>query len=114
MEFLTEKATERPTKAPVHFRVYEVGNDSFVFCPVRNRAYKVNGKSEEIVRQWWLYRLKELYGYSFDQMSVEVPIKVGSAEAKKAADIVVYTTATKNQPRIFVEVKKPNRKDGID
>ena len=114
MEFLTEKATERPTEAPAQFKVYEVGAESFVYCPVRNRAYKVNGKPEEVVRQWWLYRLKELYGYSFDQMSVEVPVKVGSAEAKKAADIVVYTNATRNQPRIFVEVKKPNRKDGIE
>jgi type I restriction enzyme M protein len=114
MEFAKTTVTERPTEAPAHFTLYALGSDNYVYCPVRNRAYKVNGKPEEIVRQWWLHRLKENYGYSFDQMSVEVPVKVGSAEAKKAADIVVYTNNTKNHPRIFVEVKKPNRKDGID
>lgn len=114
MEFSTSTATERPKEAPAHFTLFSVGTDKYIFCPVRSRAYKVNGKPEEIVRQWWLYRLKEYYGYSFDQMSVEVPVKVGHAEAKKAADIVVYTNSTKNQPRIFVEVKKPNRKDGLD
>ena len=41
-------------------------------------------------------------------------MKVGSTEAKKAADIVVYADKVKKTPRIYVEVKKPNRKDGID
>lgn len=39
---------------------------------------------------------------------------VGATEAKKRADIVVYTDAKKKVPRIFIEVKKPNRKDGIE
>jgi type I restriction enzyme M protein len=47
-------------------------------------------------------------------MSVEVPVKVGSGEAKKKADIVVYTDSTKRTARVFVEVKKPERKDGVD
>ncbi len=85
-----------------------------MFCPVRKKAYKVNGKPEEKVRQWWLYRLRDTYGYSFDQLSVEVPVVVGSSEAKKKADIVVYSDKLKRTPRIFIEVKKPNRKDGID
>jgi len=114
MEYNVLTATERPSIAPQHFTVFEVGEDKYVFCPIRSRAYKVNSKPEEIVRQWWLYRLRDVYNYEFNQIAVEVPVKVGSAEAKKAADIVVYTDKVKSNPRIFVEVKKPNRKDGVD
>ena len=84
------------------------------FVQFANRHIKLNNKPEEIVRQWWLYRLRELYNYSFDQIEVEVSVKVGSTEAKKKADIVVYTDSTKKKHRIFVEVKEPNRKDGLD
>ena len=66
------------------------------------------------MRQWWIYRLRDSYGYAFEQISVEVKVIVGSTEAKKRADIVVYTDKTKKTPRVFIEVKKPNRKDGIE
>lgn len=114
MEYKTVSSPERPTVAPPAFTVFTVGEDQYVFCPVRKKPYKVNGKPEEIVRQWWLYRLRDMYNYDFTQIDVEVSIKVGSSEAKKKADIVVYTDKTKKKPRIFVEVKKPNRKDGVD
>lgn len=58
--------------------------------------------------------MRDVYDYEFNQIAIEVPVKVGSAEAKKAADIVVYTDKMKSSPRIFVEVKTPNRKDGVD
>lgn len=47
-------------------------------------------------------------------MDVEVPVKVGSGEAKKAADLVVYTDSRRKNARLFVEVKKPHRKDGVE
>lgn len=105
---------EKPTAAPDKFVVFNVDGARYIFCPIREKAYKVDSKPEEIVRQWWLYRLKEIYSYEFNQMAVEVAVKVGASEAKKKADIVVYTAANKKVPRIFVEVKKPNRKDGVD
>lgn len=114
MDFVRANAVDRPSEVAPQFTVYEVGADSYIYCPIRKRAYKVNGKPEELVRQWWLYRLHNDYGYSFDQMAVEVSVKVGSTEAKKAADIVVYGDAKKKSPRFFVEVKKPNRKDGVE
>lgn len=88
-----------------------MGKNMF-FCPIRKKLYKA--KPEEKVRQWWIYRLKEVYGYSFSQMAVEVKVIVGSTEAKKRADIVVYMDDKKAVPRVFVEVKKPDRKDGIE
>jgi type I restriction enzyme M protein len=108
------KATEKPTEAPSTFTIFEIGEEQYIFCPIRKRAYKVNGKPEELVRQEWLYRLKEVYGYGFNQMAVEVKVKVGATEAKKRADIVVYQDDKLLKPRIFVEVKKPKRKDGVE
>lgn len=112
MEYKIEKVKEKPTKAPQNFCVYEYNNEKYIFCPIRNKLYKA--KPEEIVRQWWIYRLRDAYGYEFSQIDVEVKVIVGATEAKKRADIVVYTDAKKKVPRIFIEVKKPNRKDGIE
>lgn len=112
MEYKIEKVKEKPTKAPQDFCVYEYNNEKYIFCPIRNKLYKA--KPEEIVRQWWIFRLRDTYGYDFSQIDVEVKVIVGSTEAKKRADIVVYTDAKKKIPRIFIEVKKPNRKDGIE
>lgn len=111
-----EKITQdvKPSEAPDKFTIYAVDGEEYIYCPLRNKAYKIDGKPEEIVRQWWIYRLRDNYGYSFAQMSAEVAVKVGAAEAKKKADIVVYKNKEKKQARIFVEVKKPNRKDGVD
>jgi len=114
MHYEVEIASEKPITAPAKLTIYKVGDDELMFCPVREKIYKVNKKPEEKVRQWWLYRLRDTYGYKFDQLAVEVSVKVGSTEAKKKADIVVYADKTKRTPRIFVEVKKPDRKDGVD
>lgn len=108
----TVTVDKKPDKAPETFTVFNWNGQEHVFCPIRKKLYKA--KPEEKVRQWWLYRLKEDYGYSFDQIDVKVKVRVGSTEAKKRADIVVYKDSKKNVPRIFVEVKKPDRKDGID
>ncbi|PIB25881.1 hypothetical protein BFP76_12840 [Amylibacter kogurei] len=114
MHFETEIVVDKPTVAPPKLTIFMIGADEFMFCPVRGKIYKVNAKPEEKVRQWWIYRLRDTYGYGFNQLSVEVSVKVGSSEAKKKADIVVYADKTKRVPRIFVEVKKPDRKDGLD
>jgi type I restriction enzyme M protein len=114
VDFKSQVSSSKPDKAAGKLTIVVVGDDEYLFCPVRLKAYKVNSKPEEKVRQWWLYRLKEIYGYSFDQIGVEVSVKVGSTEAKKKADIGVYTNAKKNVPRIFIEVKKPKRKDDIE
>lgn len=114
MEFKTLKVLEKPNQAPSEFTIYVVDGDEFIFCPIRKKTFKVTNKPEEKVRQWWIYRLNELYQYSFDQISVEVSVKVGSTEAKKKADIVVYKDQKKNTPRIFLEIKKANRLDGLE
>ncbi|MCW5962311.1 MAG: type I restriction enzyme HsdR N-terminal domain-containing protein [Pyrinomonadaceae bacterium] len=80
-------------------------------------------KPEENVRQEYEVILHENYGYSYDQIDIEVPIQRGEASSKKnkneAADIVIYktTNSTKrdqsNDILGIVETKRPNKKDGI-
>jgi type I restriction enzyme M protein len=74
------------------------------------------GKSapEEIVRQLWVYKLMQQYGYHLDEIDLEKSVQFGTEVGTKAADIIVYTDATKLTPKIIVECKRPNRKDGIE
>jgi len=68
---------------------------------------------EEIVRQLWLHKLHHVYQYPWDHLQVEYSVDFGTVTSEKAADIFVSqkdgTTA-----KIIVEVKRPERKDGIN
>ena len=80
------------------------------------QTYVEGGKSapEEIVRQLWVYKLIHQYGYMEDEIDLEKSVQFGTEIGTKAADIIVYTDATKETPKIIVECKKPKRKDGIE
>ena len=80
------------------------------------QVYVEGGKSapEEIVRQLWVYKLIHQYGYKDDEIDIEKSVQFGTEVGTKAADIIVYTDATKETPKIIVECKKPRRKDGIE
>ena len=80
------------------------------------QIYVEGGKSnpEEIVRQLWVWKLINYYGYSPDQIRCEIPVQFGRAEATKFADIAVYRKADLETVKILFEVKKPKRKDGIE
>ena len=74
---------------------------------------------EELVRQDYERTLHFDYGYSRDQMDIEVRISRGSKGPKDAADIVVYRTDNllerdQNKDIVgIVETKRPNRQDGL-
>jgi hypothetical protein len=72
-------------------------------CVIRNR--EISATPEEIVRQSYVYELVEDYGYSFNQMQVEVKIKMGASYAKKKADIVVYEDDSKRDMYLIIENK---------
>ncbi|MBU2496304.1 MAG: N-6 DNA methylase [Candidatus Omnitrophica bacterium] len=74
------------------------------------------GKSapEEIVRQLWIYKLIHQYGYQADEIDLEKSVHFGTEVGTKAADIIVYSGAAKETPKIIVECKKPKRTDGIE
>ena len=80
------------------------------------QVYVDGGKAspEEIVRQLWLYKLINQYGYKHDEIDLEKSVQFGTEVGTKAADIIVYTDSTKETPKIIVECKKPKRKDGIE
>jgi type I restriction enzyme M protein len=80
------------------------------------QIYAEGGKSapEEIVRQLWVHKLIQQYGYKDDEIDLEKSVQFGTEVGTKAADIIVYTDATKETPKIIVECKKPRRKDGIE
>src|ERR1035438_3267937 len=80
------------------------------------QVYAEGGKSapEEIVRQLWVYKLIQQYGYKADEIDLEKSVQFGTEVGTKAADIIVYADTTKVTPKIIVECKKPKRKDGIE
>jgi type I restriction enzyme M protein len=80
------------------------------------QVYSEGGKSapEEIVRQLWVYKLIHHYNYKADEIDLEKGVQFGTEVGTKAADIIAYTDATKETPKIIVECKKPGRKDGIE
>ena len=100
--------------APVRTGVSLVEKSGVYFIHCRIRSKRLKFKPEEVVRQKVLGFLTGELGYSPDQISVEVPVVMGAAVHEKAADIVIYEDTTKKKEIIIVEVKKPNRKDGID
>jgi type I restriction enzyme M protein len=90
----------------------EDGGKYYIKCPVRQQRRVA--KPEEVVRQLTINKLARDLRYPLPRMDVEVPIKMGSTYASKAADIVVYKEPTKETPYLIIEVKKPLRKDGLD
>lgn len=80
------------------------------------QVYSEDGKSnpEEIVRQLWVYKLLNVYEYKREEIELEKSVHFGTEVHTKAADIVVYTDATKETPKIIIEIKKPKRKEGIE
>lgn len=80
------------------------------------QIYVEDGKAnpEEIVRQLWVHKLINYYGYDKSEIALEKPITFGTDTGTKFADIIVYTNNTKTTPKIVLEIKKPKRKDGIE
>ena len=92
--------------------LWKRGEKFYLHCLLRLK--KVIAKPEEVVRQLCIKRLLAM-GYSPAQMTLEVGIKMGSTIHSKAADIVVYREETlRLTPYVIVELKRPDRKDGID
>ena len=69
-------------------------------------------KPEEIVRQLYIKKLMTDYGYPKERITAEKEIWFGSGIHEKSADIVVFQKDLET-PYIIVEVKKPERRDGL-
>ncbi len=79
-------------------------------CLIRDTDIRL--KPEEIVRQLYLRRLLENYGYTKNRIAVEFPVKFGSET--KRADIVIRDKDHPESAYIIIKLKKPKLKDGKD
>lgn len=85
------------------------GNDvPYVQCLIREKEIKLT--PEEAVRQLYIYKLINEYGYPVDRIQLETPIHFG--REVKRADITVMDKNRPTVPYIIVELKKPKLTDG--
>lgn len=80
----------------------------YVKCLKRDKDILL--KPEEIVRQLYLDKLINHYGYPLDRITVEHPVAFGTET--KFADIVIFDIDDGTVEYIIVELKKPKFKDG--
>lgn len=75
-------------------------------------------KPEEEIRLIMVKKLIFEYGYSADQLDIEISVKAGQVTLPKKVDIIIFNSTTNHDPAsqayMIVEVKKKDRKDGID
>lgn len=80
----------------------------YVKCIVRQKDIQL--KPEEIIRQLYIRKLVNEYGYPVERMELERVIHFG--REKKRADIVIFNKEHVTSEEIIVELKKPKLKDG--
>ena len=101
--------TEREVQS---LKLFDKAGKTYLTCAVTDKTRQA--RPEEIVRQLYLRKLMDLYGYPRERIAIEKPVYFGSAIHEKAADIVVWEKDAPTTPYIIVEVKKPKRKDGLE
>lgn len=80
----------------------------YIKCQIRGKEILL--KPEEIIRQLFIYRLLNKYGYEKKRIRLEYPVHFG--RQVKRADIVVFDEDHPTVEYIIVEVKKPLETDG--
>ena len=88
--------------------LFDKNGKAYLKCLATGKEYMA--KPEEIVRQLWIRKLRDVYGYPTDRMRIEFPIHFG--RQVKKADIVVVDKDRPTTPFIIIEVKKTKLKDG--
>ena len=80
----------------------------YIKCAIRDKEIRLT--PEEAVRQLYLHKLLNDYGYTAARIQLEVPIHFG--REVKRADIAVMDKDRPMVPYIIVELKKPKLTDG--
>jgi type I restriction enzyme M protein len=118
-DILREKADQyeltifhRDAIAWLEGRLFEKRSHPYLKCLASGRDRRAY--PEEIVRQLYVKKLMDDYGYPKERIQVEKPVFFGSGMGKKRADIVVMHADDPEAAYIIVEVKKPKRQDGIE
>ena len=92
----------------IYYKVSRGKDTPFIKCLIREREIQL--KPEEVIRQLFIYKLLNFYGYPKNQIQVERGVNFG--REVKRADIVIMEKDRHEVEYIIVEVKKPNLKDG--
>ena len=95
-------------EAAAYEKIYKGKLTPFIKCAIRGKEIRLT--PEEAVRQMFLRKLIDEYGYSTNQIVVEHQIHFG--REVKRADIVILEPNRPNVEYIIIEVKKPKLKDG--
>ncbi len=118
-DILREKADQyaltifhRDAIAGLEGQLFDKRGQPYLKCLASNRDRRAY--PEEIVRQLYIKKLMDDYGYPKERIQVERPVFFGSGMGKKRADIVVMHKDDPDAAYIIVEVKKPNRHEGIE
>ena len=93
-------------------KLFDKGGKPYLKCWATDKERPA--KPEEIVRQLYINKLIQHYGYPKDRLRIEKEVYFGSAVHEKRADIVVIEKDTPDTPYIIVECKKAKRKDGLE
>lgn len=80
----------------------------YITCAIRDKEIKLT--PEEAVRQLYIYKLMNDYGYAASRIQLETPIHFG--REVKRADIAIMDKNRPMVPYIIVELKKPKLTDG--
>ena len=95
-------------EAAAYTKIVRGKETPFIKCFVRDREIKLT--PEEAVRQMFIRKLIDEYGYQPAQIKLEHAIHFG--REVKRADIVIFETNRPTVEYIIVEIKKPKLKDG--
>ena len=93
-------------------RLFEKRGHPYLKCLASGRDRRAH--PEEIVRQLYIKKLMDDYGYPKERIQAEKPVVFGSGMGKKRADIVIMHADDPDAAYIIVEVKKPRRQDGME
>lgn len=77
-----------------------------VICVIREK--EIDLKPEEVVRQLFVHKLIEEYGYPKERIELEKIVTMGRGKDKRA-DIVIYEDEHRTAPYIVVECKAPGK-----
>ena len=86
----------------IEARLFEKNGKPYLKCLATDKDRPA--KPEEIVRQLWIHKLINQYGYPKARLAIEHPVAFGSET--KRADIVVFDKERVTVPYIMVELKK--------
>ena len=89
-------------------KIYYKDEIPYIQCIIRDKEIRLT--PEETIRQLYLNKLINIYGYAKDRITLEYPIHFG--REVKRADIVISDINDPLVPYIIVELKKPKLTDG--